>query len=133
MLNDPLVRANVIGRIAQLRPDAKPLWGRMTANQMLCHLNDSFLACMGKRAVSQATSPVQRTVVKWIALYAPLRWPKGVPTRPEVEQGVGGTPPTNFDCDRTNLLGLIKRVSGDARDFEWSSHPIFGAMTERQS
>ena len=36
--------------------------------------------------------------MKWVALYAPIPWPKGVPTRPEMDQYVGGTAPFEFDA-----------------------------------
>ena len=129
-LQDPLERAALIHRVMGLRPDVKPLWGRMTAQQMVCHLADSFRACMGEKLVSSATGPLQRTLLKWFALYLPLPWPKGVPTRPEVEQGVGGTPPRDFDTDRRDLITLLQRICKDTRDFQWHSHPIFGAMRE---
>ena len=70
--------------------------------------------------------------MKWAALYAPFRWPKGVPTRPEIEQGMGGTPPSEFEQDRKTLLSLIERFSNPSRDWEWDPHPIFGPMSERE-
>jgi hypothetical protein len=102
----------------------------MSAHQMLCHLNDSFLAVMGERYVSSATGPLQRTVVKWVALYAPIPWPKGVPTRPEMDQLIGGTAPVEFDRDKRALVTVIERFSNPKRDFEWSPHPIFGQMPD---
>jgi hypothetical protein len=131
-LRDPLVREAVVRRITQLRPDMRPRWGRMTAHQMLCHLSDSFRVCMGERKVSPATGPLQRTLMKWFALYVPLPWPKGVPTRPEVEQGAGGTPPGEFEADRADVLNLLRRFSDDPRDFEWHPHPIFDNMKDEQ-
>jgi hypothetical protein len=102
----------------------------MSAHQMLCHLNDSFLAVMGERYVSSATGPLQRTVVKWVALYAPIPWPKGVPTRPEMDQLIGGTAPVEFDRDKRALVTVIERFSSPKRNFEWSAHPIFGQMPD---
>ena len=34
-------------RIGRVRPETARLWGKMTAPQMICHLNDSFLGVMG--------------------------------------------------------------------------------------
>jgi len=67
-------------------------------------------------------------MTKWIALYAPFHWPKGVPTRPEVEQGAGGTPPTDFERDRNDLLAVLLRFSDQPRAFQWHPHPMFGEM-----
>jgi Protein of unknown function (DUF1569) len=127
-LADPKVRAICRERIQRLDPDAKPKWGRMTARQMVCHLNDSFRVGMGQKYASPAGNVLQRTLVKWVALRAPVRWPPGVPTRPEIEQGVGGTPPSDWERDRGELLALIDEFA------EWQTfgvHPIFSKMSER--
>jgi len=115
-----------------ISPALKPLWGRMTAHQMVCHLNDSFLVAMGAKAASMATNLLQRTVVKFLALYAPAKWPAGVKTRPEVEQGVGGTAPGDFESDRWNLIATVERLAAANRDFEWAQHPIFGELSESE-
>jgi hypothetical protein len=129
-LGNPRDKQDTLRRVALLQPDHRARWGRMSPHQMLCHLNDSFLAVMGEKYVSPSTGPLQRSVVKWIALYAPIRWPKGVPTRPEMDQFAGGSAPSEFDCDRQVLVTLIERFSNPKRDFEWSAHPIFGRMPD---
>jgi hypothetical protein len=65
--------------------------------------------------------------VKWIALRTPLRWPPGVPTRPEIEQGRGGTPPAEWEADRAELLKLMDAFA-ERRTF--GVHPTFGKMSE---
>jgi hypothetical protein len=99
---------------------------------MLCHLSDSFLICMGERQVSSASGIFQRTVIKFAALYAPFKWPKGVPTRPEVEQGVGGSAPIEFERDRSVLIKTMERFWRPDRDHIRSPHPIFGDMRDRE-
>jgi hypothetical protein len=79
-------KRDALVRLAMVRPDLEARWGRMSAHQTICHFNDSFLAVMGEKYVSPATRPLQRSVVKWIALDAPIRWPKGLPTRPEMQR-----------------------------------------------
>jgi hypothetical protein len=46
-----------------------------------------------------------------------------------MEQGVGGTAPAEFLEDRQKLTELIGRFTNDR--FQWSEHPIFGAMSEK--
>jgi hypothetical protein len=123
-------KQDALTRLAKVQSNSRGRWGRMSAHQMLCHLSDSFLAVMGQKHVSSATGILQRSVVKWVALYAPIPWPKGVPTRPEMDQLVGGTPPSVFESDRDALLALIERFTNPDRDFQWSSHPIFGKMPD---
>jgi hypothetical protein len=115
-----------LGRIARLEPNAKARWGRMNAHQMVCHLNDSFHVAIGEKYASPATSLLTRTLVKFVALYLPLPWPRGVPTRPEIEQGRGGTPPAEWVRDRTALCNLVKEFA--ARQ-SFGTHPMFGAMS----
>ena len=121
-------REAIVRRVSSLAPDDKRLWGKMSVDQMICHLNDSYESALGERATSPATGFMQRTIIKMIALKAPFQWPKGVPTRPEIEQGVGGTPPVEFEKDRAKLLGLVDRFCRDAGGAS-VQHPFFGPMT----
>ena len=114
-------------RLTLLRPASAAVWGRMSAHQTVCHLSDSYRFALGRKAASDASGFMQRTVVKWIALRAPIAWPKGVPTRPEMEQGIGGTPPGAFAADRAELICLIEEFAA-YRPIAMP-HPIFGPMT----
>jgi hypothetical protein len=101
----------------------------MTAHQMVCHLNDSFEVGMGSRYASPDTSLFKQTVFKWAALRMPFPWPHGVPTRPEIEQGRGGTPPVDWQRDCARLRELIPAFAGHKT---FSAHPIFGAMSQSE-
>ena len=70
---------------------------------MICHLNDSFKAGVGEKEVSSVSNVVSRTLVKWIALYLPIPWAHGMPTRSEMDQNRGGTAPVEFNRDRNEL------------------------------
>ena len=39
---DPQETAEIINRIHKLTPDSKPLWGKMSAAQMLAHCNVTY-------------------------------------------------------------------------------------------
>ena len=101
----------------------------MSSHQMVCHLGDSFLMMLGEREVSDASDFAQRTFVKWLALYAPFKWPEGIATLPEVDQKLGGTPPGDFTDDVAKVEMLIVRVSQRAGNCA-PRHPIFGPMSE---
>jgi hypothetical protein len=105
-------RAALLRRLQTIQPDSVRRWGRMSAHEMVCHLSDGFRMATGGKAVSDATSSFHRTVVKWIALYAPVPWPSGIMTRPEIEQGVGGTCPGDFAAD---VEDLARRIDTFAR------------------
>lgn len=121
-------RESVRTRLSALGPSDQRRWGKMSVHQMICHLCDSYKVALGERSASPATGFFQRTLVKWIALSAPLEWPKGVSTRPEIEQGMGGTAPTRFEDDRAELLSIFDRFRGDTLS-EGMEHPFFGPMT----
>lgn len=109
-----------------MSPDSKRLWGRMSVHEMLCHVSDGYRAALGEKYIAPKSGLLERTLIKWLVLNMP-RWPKNVPTRPEVEQGKGGTPPTEFEHDRSDLLQLIDRFC-DTEDSALGSHPILGPM-----
>jgi hypothetical protein len=123
-------RESILQRIASLTPSDARLWGKMSVHQMICHLCDAYRLPLGEKSASPATGFLQRTAMKWIALRLPLKWPKGVATRPEVEQGVGGTPPAEFERDRAELLSLVRRFCGTAALLV--PHPFFGSMTRHE-
>ena len=83
---------------------------------------------LGEKPVRPVTSLMQRTVVKWIALYLPVPWPAGLLTRPEIDQERGGTCPGDFDADLAELERLMTRMATQDR-FDCPSHPIFGRMS----
>jgi len=134
-------QAEILERLRRVSPQSVARWGRMSAHQMICHLYDAVRMAMGEQPVTPATGVLQRTLVKWIALYVPLPWPGGrIRTSPEIQQPIGGdggdgrdgggTAPTDFASDVARLLELLDRVTATPRTFEWAPHPIFGMMSE---
>jgi hypothetical protein len=85
----------------------------------------------GQKAVSDATGLIQRTIIKWTALYVPLPWPAGILTRPEIAQGLGGTCPADFASDVAELVTLLEHLTTRQSSFEWPPHPIFGRLSEK--
>jgi len=121
-------KAEILHRLQAMRPDSVARWGRMSAHQMVCHASDCLRMATGQKRVSDASTVLERTIVKWIALYAPVRWPPGIATAPEVDQAAAGTRPIDFAADVSELVALIEFVTA-ARNFE-RSHPTFGRMSE---
>lgn len=128
VLFDPDVRATLEARVRALGPDSQRKWGKMSPHQAICHLSDAFRFALGEKAAAARTnvfSPMMRVV----ALYLPLQWPHGVKTMPEVEQGIGGTPPADFERDKAELLALIERFCANRDQERWPDHPMFGRMS----
>jgi hypothetical protein len=99
---------------------------------MICHLTDSFVGMMGGKAVSSKSNFFMRTAGKWVALKAPMPWPHGIKTMPEMDQEIGGTRPVDFASDRQKLVQAIERFAAPQRDFSFHPHPIFGMMAEEE-
>jgi hypothetical protein len=103
----------------------------MTVHQMVCHLGDSCRMVTGERTTKLVATPVPRVVIKCVALYVPLRWPRGILTTPELEQGVGGTKPVQFEADVAEVARLTDHIATDLRGhLDGRVHPIFGRMSE---
>jgi hypothetical protein len=93
---------------------------------MVCHLNDAFLYAMGERDAAEASMSIGRRLMKWAALDAPMQWPHGFKTRPEFDQGIGGTKPSEFSRDLAELKTQFARFPSAGLV---TRHPIFGAMS----
>jgi hypothetical protein len=104
----------------------------MSASQMICHLSDGFRMYMNLKPVSPTHLPYPRTVLKWVALWAPIPWPKGLKTVPELDQQAGGTRPEEFDSDVRELEGLVERFTRRPKDFQWQPHPQFDQLSEKE-
>jgi len=134
-LSNPANKQQIVERLGKIQPSSARQWGRMTVNQMICHLSDSFRVTMGLKfarasRIAVAPIPLPRWFVKWVALGTSIPWPRELQTRPEVDAERGGTPPSQFDQDKAELFRLLDRFTRQPRDFELQPHPMFGNMSE---
>ena len=103
----------------------------MSPHQMVCHLGDSCRMLTGERTVRPVATPLPRPVMKWLALYLPMRWPQGIPTTPEVDQEIDGTRPSDFAADVAALEALLDEIVRRRRQsLGGQRHPMFGPMSE---
>lgn len=131
-LADRGCQADILRRLRTVRLDSSPRWGRMSAHQMICHLADACRMAIGTKPVRGATGRVLPPLVKWIALYSPLRWRAGILTSPEIDQECDGTKPLDFAEDLTALEQLLEAMATRADGFEWAIHPVFGRMSHAE-
>ena len=131
-LSDLQSRQELVARLANLRPDSTRQWGKMTSAQMICHVTDAFLGIMGDKPMEVPRGFTFWPLMKTFVLYAPMKWPPGVPTRPEFDQCAGGgTPPAEFEADKRGLLAAIDKFSAQPRTFAFRPHPMFKVMSEK--
>jgi len=120
----------LVHRLRSVRPESAARWGRMSAHQMVCHLADALRVAVGEIEVKGRSSFLGRTLVKSIALYAPIPWPPGVPTSYELDQVEGrGTPPGQFEEDMEMAVGLMEDITAGLVPLGGTPHPIFGPMS----
>jgi Protein of unknown function (DUF1569) len=130
-LSNAECRQEILARLASIEPDTPRRWGRMSAPQMICHVSDAFLGVMGDKPIEIPHGLNLWPLMKGWVLYAPFQWPHGVPTRPEIDQHIGGTRPSQFDSDMRRLLEAIGKFTAQPRTFQFRPHPMFRQMSEK--
>jgi hypothetical protein len=127
-LDQPETLAELKARLRALQPDTPRRWGTLTPGEMLCHLADANAGPLG-RPNPLAFRSWRVPLLKWMALYPPLPWPRGIRTRPEVNPRAKGTKPGVFaaDLDRA-IAGLEAFAKAEAADLA-PDHFVFGPMT----
>jgi hypothetical protein len=128
----PEPRAQLIGRLQRLAPTAVARWGSLTAAEMLCHLGDSFESVLGVRLPPGPTpSGKARPLLKWLILYAPMPWPKGVKTRPGVDPHQQGTRPGDFQLDRARAIAGLDQLAAAPAGSLARVHFMVGPMSQK--
>jgi hypothetical protein len=131
-LRNPPDKAEILRRLESIQPASQRRWGSMSAHNMICHLSDGFRLYMGDRPAKPAPVPAPRLFLKWVALWAPIRWPHGFKTMPEIDQQGGGTRPIEFASDMRELRNLIEGFTQPPVRFCVEGHPHFGRLSEKE-
>ena len=114
-------------RLARLRPDAPPRWGRFTAPQMLAHVNDGLRMALGDLPTAPKDLPLRYPPLKQLLVYV-LPFPKGAPTSRELLARVDRA---QWDAEVTAFPGLLERAGSCAGRRDWPLHPAFGRLSSR--
>jgi hypothetical protein len=119
-------RHELLDRMERLAPEAKPLWGRMNAPQMLAHLANWMRMAEGELKTAPMNLPLRYPPIKQLVIYW-LPWPKGVPTAPELI----GRDPSDWTNEQAGLRRYIHSFEKRNPKTVWPVHPAFGKMTTR--
>lgn len=121
----PADREAILGRLRRLQPTQQPLWGRLTAPAMVCHLADQLRVSLGDTPVQRCDTLPRRTLLKWLVVYTPLQPPPGkIQTAPEMLVAT----PTTWAADLTAVETLIQRLAATPTR---AAHPFFGPLSHR--
>ena len=125
-LSDARSRQELLDRLDRLAPGATPLWGRMTAPQMLAHLSDWMLMAEGALETAPKKRFLRFPLVKQLVIYW-LPWPKGVPTAPELL----GRTPLEWAVERASVREHVRSFADLDSRAPRPVHPAFGKITPR--
>src|SRR5690242_15169364 len=103
---DAEARGRLLDRIDKVNESSKPLWGKFTADRMLCHLAEAMKMANGELRVAPKKLPLRFFPLKQLAIYV-MPFPKGLPTAPELL----AAPATSVDDARADVRGAIERFS----------------------
>ena len=131
-LSDSRCCDELLLRAQKLTPQTLRRWGKMSAHEMICHLNDAFRLYMGLITVSHPGFPYPSRLLKWASLWVPVTWPRGFKTVAEIDQQKGGNRPTDFVRDIAELKDLLAHFAHLTPTFVWPAHPYLGRMSYKE-
>jgi hypothetical protein len=126
-LFDPAVRDTVLARIGRLSPTLKPLWGRFTPPEMVCHVSCELREGVGEVETRPRSGLLAHAPVNWFAIHV-MPWPKGAGKSPSEWLA---TRPTTWDADVARLRDLIHRFVARGRAAAWPPNRVFGRISGR--
>jgi hypothetical protein len=119
-------REELSTRMALLTPEKSPLWGQMTARQMLAHVVDALRMAMGDIKTKEIRLPIRFTPLKQLIIYGPP-FPKSSPTAPELQ----GRQADDWDSECTTLCQLMDSFAALPPENKFPPHPAFGTLSRR--
>ncbi len=131
---DAEVRKDTLSRVDALTPEHQRRWGRLSVNEMVCHLGDQIRLALGDLEAKDISSVFTRSGLKWMVL-AGMPFPKGkVQTFEELDHAKGGgTQAVTLADDIETLKNLVARfVDRSGQDGQFTRNPVFGALSNKQ-
>ena|SRR5215813_11143089 len=124
-LFDPQARNAVLARVSRLTPDGKPIWGRFTAPEMVCHVSADLRQGLAELEAGPPSGPVSRFPMNWLAIHV-IRWPRG---RGKSPPEFLATKPTTWEADVSRLRDLIERFGARGPSASWPASRAFGRIS----
>lgn len=129
-IRDHTKKEELVRRLNSLSGDERPVWGKMSLEQMMSHLVQAcelpFIS-----SVPDRSDLLSRTLIKSLVLYV-LPMPKEVKVSPEMDQQAKGRPPGGFAADRQKVIEEIDRIASLPIDHQCLGHPFFGKMSVKE-
>ena len=114
-------------RIADLKPETTPLWGKMNAGQMLKHCQRPLDIAVYEKDFGLKSNFLIRLLFKK-SMYNDRPFMKNMPT----PKGFKITETADFNLERENLLKRVDAFYNLRDKKDWKPHPVFGKLTPEQ-
>ena len=124
---DANTRDAVLERINRLSPDRKPLWGRFTASEMVCHASCQLRQGLRELQTALPSGPLSHAPTNWLLIHV-LPWPKGKAQSPPEFLA---TRATTWKVDVNRLRDLVRRFSDRGPKGDWPPSRVFGRISGR--
>lgn len=126
-LFNPAERDRMLVRIGRLAPGRRPLWGRFTASEMVCHVSSALRYGLGELEAGPPKGPLSHPPLNWLVIHV-LPWPRGKAKSPRAFLSVR---PTSWDADLAQLAESARRFSARGPSAGWPVSPVFGRISGR--
>ena len=120
-------RERILDRIAALDATRRPLWGRFTAPEMVCHVSIPLRQGLGEFDAGPPAGPLRYPPLNWLVIHV-LPWPKGKAKSPPEYLSAH---PTSWAADVGNLRSLVERFAARGPNAAWPPHKVFGSISAR--
>lgn len=130
-LMDPAELTRQLERLEKLNSETTPMWGLLTAGNLLPHLTDPFKIAMGEMEAIPVKSFFLTGIGKFAAIFLMPRWPKGAPTHPKTNIRLEGRKGSDFQADKKELIEAMVRFIEHYSMISFYPHPIFGKLSNK--
>jgi len=123
LLHDPDVYTSIRKRIEGLKADTPRLWGKMSIDQMLWHVNVSMREAVGDYKPEIKAVPIPKPLLRWAILNMP--WGKGARTREDMY----AVSSHDLNQQKAETLALVDRIYNRSLTAEWPASVSMGRMS----
>jgi hypothetical protein len=120
-------RRELLARLSHLTAEVRPQWGKMTAPQMLTHVNDQFRMALGDLPTVPERLPIRYFPLNNLVAYV-LPWPESSPTAPELLARIDQS---TWPVEVATFATLLQRFATLPANVVWPLHPAFGRLSRR--
>lgn len=121
--------AELLQRIARVRGDAKPQWGKMNAGQMLAHCQVALEVALGDVVLKRNWIGILFGRMAKKSLMKPEPFGRGLPTAPQFVV----RDERDVERERARLAALVRRLAeGGPAALTKAEHPFFGPLTSEE-